>query len=278
MGLVELYGMARLRKQQKSPLTHMDACWWNCRVQEYRQNGENSHWVTIKQVSSVDFFYLEDETGRVLISPLGAEFHILSNSFDLNASTRTTIAPVLNSWGIDDMTWFGTEQRLQIIEQVIPDCAPLFVMGELVSIGEHLEDRQACFNARLREIKADPVKMAEVDTNHDGIIDPEEWDAFRAKQEEEFLKEELARQNQMPNQDSMLIKAPSASPYIVSTESDTKVESSFQWFTSFGVCCGIALCAFGIWQAVLIGWGPTIIVGLLGFGLLLNFLIQKFGT
>ena len=43
------------------------------------------------------------------------------------------------------MTWFGSEQRLQIIEQVIPDCAPLFVIGELVSTGEHLEDRQARF-------------------------------------------------------------------------------------------------------------------------------------
>jgi hypothetical protein len=276
MGLVELSGMARLRKPQKSPLSNMDACWWNCSVQELRSNGKNSHWATIKQVGSVDLFYLDDTTGRVLVNPFGAELHVLNNTFELNAMTRTQIAPVLNGWGLNDMSWFGLERRMRIIEQVIPDCAPLFVMGELISLGEHLEDRQARFNARLRAIKADPVKMAEADTNHDGMIDPEEWDAFRAKQEEEFLKEEMSKQAAMPNQDSLLVKAPGKGAFVVSTESEEDLVSSFQWMAPLAVFGGVALTGVGAWLAILAGWNPFFIVGLSGIGLAIGLCVKQF--
>src|SRR5205814_9341058 len=128
-----------------------------------RSNGKSSSWHTLKQIKSTDLFYVEDTTGRVLVNPLKAELHILNNIFELSAATRTQIAPVLNAWGFNDMNWFGGERRMRVVEELIPDCAPLFVMGELISIGNVPQDQRAMFLARLRAIKADPAKMAEAD-------------------------------------------------------------------------------------------------------------------
>jgi len=267
MGLVELSGMARQHKPQKSPCSNMDVCWWDCRVEELRSDGKNSYWAIIKQVSSMDLFYLEDSTGQVLVNPIGAELHVLIHTFDLNASTRTLIAPVLNSWGLNDMNWFGLENRLRIIEQLIPDCAPLFIMGELISVGNQPEDRRAKFMARLRAIKTDPAKMAEADVNHDGTVDADEWAAFEAKQEEEFMKEEIIHQAQMPNEEKIMLKAPINAPFVVSTQEEQSLVTSFNWLAPFGIFAGIALSAVGVWIGIELGWKPFFIIGLVGLAL-----------
>jgi hypothetical protein len=271
MGLVELQGMARMHTPQKSPLSKMDACWWNCRVEEYRSEGKDSHWQTLKQVGSTDMFYLEDTTGRVLVNPFNAELHVLNNIFELNAATRTQIAPVLNVWGLDDTNWFGGERRMRIIEQLIPDYAPLFVMGELVSIGNDPQDRRAKFMARLRAIKADPAKMAEADLNHDGAVDVQEWDAFEAKQEEEFAKEEMTKEAQRPNADKMMVKAPSHGPFVVSTQEEQSLIGAFNWLAPLGIFGGIALCGLGVWWALSIHWHPLLMIGLLAVGFVLSY-------
>lgn len=275
MGLVELSGMARQRSAQKSPLSGMDACWWNCRVEEQRSNGKDTYWATIKQISSTDLFYLEDATGRVLVHPLGAEFHILNNTYELNSRTRTQMAPVLNGWGINDTNWFGGKKRMRIVEQLVPDCAPLFIMGELISVGNQPEDCKAKFLARLRAIKADPAKMAEADPNHDGAVDAEEWTAFEAKQEEEFINEEVSRQAQLPDEEKMLVKAPASSPFIISTQAEHELIGSFGWLAPLGIVGGIALSGSGVWLALMKSWNPLFIVGLLGAGFVASIFVKQ---
>jgi hypothetical protein len=277
MGPVELAGIARWRKPQKAPMSGMDCCWWDCQVQELRSSGKDRHWATIHHASSVDLFYLDDTTGRVLVSPLGAELHILKNTFDLNASTRIQFAPVLTGWGLDDMNWFGGERRLRILESVIPDCAPIFVMGELISLVSHVVDRQARFRERMRAVKADPARMAEADANHDGTVDAEEWDAFRARQEDAFITEELARAAQQPPQaDTMLVQAPDDRPFIISTGTEGDLLGSFRWLAPLGVIGGITMSALGVAWALSETWEMCSILGLLAIGLVGGVVFKKF--
>jgi hypothetical protein len=276
MGLVELSGFAKPRQIQKAPISGMDCCWWNCQVQELRSNGKNSHWATIKEIGSNDFFYLDDMTGRVLINPFGAELRVLTIPSELNSMTRTQIAPVLNGWGLNDMNWFGGSQRLRIIEQVIPDQAPIYVMGQLISTAAQTGDQRARLMAQLRTVKSNSRLMAEADTNKDGQVDAAEWDALRAQQEEAFYKEERDRQAQTPNQDHVLVVAPLDNPFVIATGSEQDFLGALKWQVPLGLFGGVTLSAGGVWVALMNGWPPLFIVGLLAAGVVLGGVIKQF--
>jgi len=261
LGLVELSGLARQRKPQRSPLSNLDCCWWKCRVQEYRSSGKSSHWTTVKEVGSVDPFYLEDETGRVLVDPAAAELHVPCRAFELKSASRAQVAPVLDGWGIDHTGWFGFDKRMRILEELVAERSPIYVLGELASFGAELQDRQARFLERLRLAKADPAKMAEADLNRDGAVDAQEWDAFRRKQEAEFLKEELSSK---PQEETTLVKAPREGPFVVSTKSEEELLASFRRFAPLSISVGLALSGLGVWLALLLGWQPLFIVIFLG--------------
>jgi hypothetical protein len=277
MGLVGLEGQARPRKPQKAPLSGLDCCWWRCEVQELRSSGKESHWVTIREVVSPELFYLEDTTGRVTVDPAGAEFHIALSTFGLNTTTRSMLGPILNGWGVNDLNWIGMTNSIRIREFTIPEYAPLYVLGDLINVQGHLDDRQQRFLERLKAIKADPKKIAEADVNRDGTIDAEEWDTFRMKQEEEFLKEEMSKTAQVPLADQMLVKAPASGNFIVSTEPGSQLVGSFQWAVPLAIAGGIALSAAGVWFSLQIGWTPAWIFGMLAGGFVVGGLIGRKG-
>jgi hypothetical protein len=276
MGLVELSGQALARQVQKSPISQRDCCWWNCQVQEYRSSGKSSRWVTIKQIGSTDLFYLNDPTGSVLVNPFGADIRVKAVPSDLNAGTRTLMAPVLKGWGIDDSNWFGGTRKLRILEQVIPHEAPLYVIGELMSTANQTNDQRARLMAHLRTAKSNPQLMKTADTNGDGQIDAAEWDTMRARLEGEFYKEELSRQAQVPNEDHLLVKAPTDHVYVIATGDEKDVLSALKWQAPLGVCGGIALSALGVWLGLLHGWPPLFIVGLLAAGCLIGSFFKQF--
>src|SRR5208282_4672559 len=112
MGLVALEGVAKPRREIFEPVERTPCCWWSCRVEEYRSNGKSGNWVTIKDMAAQDHLYLQDETGKVLVDPRGAEFYVSEKIISLNSSTRPMIEPVLASWGINDTSWFGTTKQM----------------------------------------------------------------------------------------------------------------------------------------------------------------------
>ena len=278
VGIVELSGTAQQRKPMKAPVSETEACWWYCRVEELRMVGvglrKRQKWVTIKRIGSVDFFYVDDSTGRMLINPEGAEFHVGLNTVEITGGTSMRFTPILNTWDILPTTWSGV--RMRIKEQVIPHQAQVFVLGELTSTVKHLEDRHAQFIARLRAIKADASKMAEADADHDGTIDAAEWDAFRHKQEEDFLKEEMARQDQIPEEDKMVVQRPAKGDFVVSTETEGEVLTSLRSMVPKLIFGGIALTGLAVWFASRQDWGsPVVILSAVGLGLVAGFFISR---
>ena len=77
VGLVELSGKAQAAKELlTSPFSMASCVYFQYRVQEQRSSGKNSYWATVASYQSPQLFYLEDETGRVLAYPQGAELHL----------------------------------------------------------------------------------------------------------------------------------------------------------------------------------------------------------
>jgi hypothetical protein len=79
-GYVELEGYAmpyEERGMQVSPLEGRDCVWWKYKVQERRSSGRGkTRWVTIDKGRSLTPFVVEDDTGRCVVRPEGANARV----------------------------------------------------------------------------------------------------------------------------------------------------------------------------------------------------------
>lgn len=276
MGLVELAGEAKARTVLTSPIQKIPCCWWRCVVQEYQRSGKSSRWVTLREIDPCELFYLKDETGEILVNPQGSEKRVRSRTFQLSSSTRTLLSPVLQSWGFNDMNWFGGSRSLRIREEVIPEGSPLFMLGELITLQTHSENRQTALNNRLREIKKDARAMAAADTNQDGTLDSEEWDALRAKLENDLIREELARPQ--PQGPKTIIVAPASNPFVIAVGAEADWLGPLKWLVPLAVFGGIALIGVGVWIGVSQHWPLPVLGGIAGGGFVLGHLTRFKGV
>lgn len=80
MGRVEVNGNIRPYNNQvfKSPFTQTDCYYCSWKIEKYHQGTKNrsGHWRTIKSGKLGDYFYVEDDTGKVLVDGRLAEIDI----------------------------------------------------------------------------------------------------------------------------------------------------------------------------------------------------------
>lgn len=74
MGLVELQGRVLGRSRVTAPFTGRACAWWEVELQTLRRSRRGmNRWSTVHREQSGNPFYLEDETGSVLVYPQGAD-------------------------------------------------------------------------------------------------------------------------------------------------------------------------------------------------------------
>lgn len=79
MGMVEVEGTAlppQGRKLLRSPVTGSECLFYRYEVEEYQQNGDDKDWVTIDEGMEGIAFYVQDDTGYVLVDPRGADLRV----------------------------------------------------------------------------------------------------------------------------------------------------------------------------------------------------------
>ncbi len=223
MGMVEVHGRARRQYALASPMTQMPCVYY--RVRHYRR-AENSNWfLTGESDSGGCPFYLEDGTGRVSIDPRGAT---------VKARTRHEGFPgqmtlLLSSAG-------STDSNEKWVEEIIYEGTSLYVLGcarpRKVS-RKTLRERTI---EALRELKLDPKALQKYDTDGDGRISEEEWEAARGQVEEQVLHQSLAEEQQTaPSATHVVIGRPKspALPFIVAeTESEARLTRNFGLLTT----------------------------------------------
>ena len=75
VGLVELFGKARFKKEMHSPFAKKKCAYWRIVAQYYR-SGKHGGWRNMHRADSSTPFYLQDDTGRMLVDPRGAQVEI----------------------------------------------------------------------------------------------------------------------------------------------------------------------------------------------------------
>lgn len=164
-GYVELLGRGAARGATPpllSPVTHLPCLWYRYKVE--RKDGDK--WVTESSGESADSFLLEDDTGRCLVDPEGAE--ILPRGTD---------------------TWRAGNYRYT--QSMLIAGEPIYVLGGFRTWnGDSLAlDARADVGQLLAAWKQDrPQLLQRFDLDGDGALDLREWQLARAEAQREVAR------------------------------------------------------------------------------------------
>ncbi|MGA8154489.1 MAG: hypothetical protein WB952_26325 [Terriglobales bacterium] len=135
MGLVEVSGLATGPYTLTAPITGKTCYYYRTMVWQWKQQGKSASWVKEADESLHVPFFLEDNTGRVLVNPQGAETDIhrdfqdeFSNSvFSSDLAIPSNITNFLLMHGV------STDRKIKVEEYCIKPKNALFILGTLAS-------------------------------------------------------------------------------------------------------------------------------------------------
>ncbi|HVN64116.1 MAG TPA: GIDE domain-containing protein, partial [Candidatus Binataceae bacterium] len=127
MGFVKLKGIARFAELVESPFSKRSCCWWLARLEVHGKGGWNEL-IGVDPLKSQALFFLEDETGRVLVDARTMEIHVSTSAisypqtdFSITDSRIGNLAP----------SWLRYLDRGRVAEILIEEGCRVFVSGEL---------------------------------------------------------------------------------------------------------------------------------------------------
>lgn len=236
LGLVEVHGRARRKYAVVSPMTQQPCVFY--RLRKLRRNHENQVW---EEVSTTDCgpipFAIEDDTGRLTVDPRGAVLKPRHRQEGLPGQ----MSMLLMASSLSDPTekW---------IEEIIPEGAPVYVVGYASAPRPAASSLRERTVAALRELKQNRHQMNQYDTDGDGRISADEWQAAREEVEERVLRQSLAASDEdSPRPSSVVIGRPARRdlPFIIA-----ETESEAHLTRGYGVLSAVFL-VFGLGLAVL---------------------------
>lgn len=165
-GYTELFGSGQPLDGQPllSPVSGLPVLWYRLITEER----EGSKWVRKGDESSDDSFLLDDGSGVCAIDPAGAELLVTRKDVLVRGDTRYT------QWCL-----------------IRHD--PLYVLGDFTTLGSLDPARDVSRQVRdlLADWKADHAGLlARFDTNGDGQVDLQEWEAARAEARREITRQQ----------------------------------------------------------------------------------------
>ncbi|HXZ34100.1 MAG TPA: GIDE domain-containing protein [Terriglobales bacterium] len=133
MGLIEVSGLATGPYTMQAPLTGLACYYYRTLAWQWKREGKNSQWVKVADESMHVPFFLDDNTGRMLVDPQGAEMEIhrdfqdeLSQSFfSSQLEIPANVTGFLVRHGVP------TDCKLKLEEYCIKPKNALFVLGTL---------------------------------------------------------------------------------------------------------------------------------------------------
>lgn len=221
MGLVELQGRAVRKYALVSPISQLSCVFY--RVRKYRRDRKNNWRLAHSEDSGHVPFFLEDETGRVMIDPRGA-----------SVSARCK-QESYGDRGTGLFGAFGGNSDEKWVEEIVPEGTRLYILGQAREnrhAGSSLRER---VTRALRELKRDPQALQRYDSDGNGRICASEWEQARAGIEQQILEQSLAA-NPAPSAvgDRVVVCRPRqrSIPYVIAeTESETHLVRNYALLT-----------------------------------------------
>jgi hypothetical protein len=133
MGLVEVSGLATGPYTIPAPITGVPSYYYRSVAWQLKRSGKNEHWEKVADESQHVPFFIDDNTGTLLVDPQGAEMDIhrdfsevYSNSiFSSSLGVPSNVGDFLARYGVD------CDQKTKVEEFCIKPKNALFVLGTL---------------------------------------------------------------------------------------------------------------------------------------------------
>jgi len=132
MGLVEVSGMPVGPHTLTSPVTGEPCFYYSVRAWQWDQSGRGS-WSRVLDESACLSFFVQDNTGKVLVNPQGAHLDLHRDFFDEVSALAFQTPGLLPDPLRQFLAWRGLVpySKVRIEERVIKPGYPLFVFGSL---------------------------------------------------------------------------------------------------------------------------------------------------
>ena len=178
---------------ERAPLTGRPCVWWHYRIQKktesYSRGRKKVSWSTIQAARSAKPFMLDDETGRCLVQPDGAEILTGESTTWYGHAPWPAESPVSSAWRASKgRNYRYFEERIYEHEQV-------YVLGQFRSYtGATLGKVEDEVRAVLAEWKSDQQGLQQrFDEDRDGQVSVAEWELARAEARSEVEQRRLDR-------------------------------------------------------------------------------------
>jgi E3 Ubiquitin ligase len=133
MGLVEVSGLAAGPFTITAPLTGRPCYYYRTLAWQWKREGKNRRWVKVAEESFHLPFYLEDNTGHVLVNPQGAEIEMhcdFQDEFGASLFSSSLEIPA-NVISFCVRNGVPTDAKIKLEEYSIKPKNALFVLGTL---------------------------------------------------------------------------------------------------------------------------------------------------
>ncbi|HEX6551033.1 MAG TPA: GIDE domain-containing protein [Gammaproteobacteria bacterium] len=224
-GYVELQGSCRLMPGEPiiAPLTQQTCVWWSYSIEQKNRSGNNRvTWNTVQRRTSDDLFFIDDGTGHCAVDPDRAVIYPSIKQVWYGNTEMPEGGPGLGT--------FGLTASYRYSESRIDSDDPLYALGYfhtqgVVGMGEINEEvRQLLVEWKQNQA----ALIARFDTNHDGQIDQQEWEAAREEARKEILAQEREAMSRPPI--NVLSRPPDGRPFILSTAPQKKLETRLRLY------------------------------------------------
>jgi len=134
IGIAEIYGKVVLGKYEimKSPFSNRDCVCAEIIIEEFHKSAEHHPWVVVKNLVLVTEFFLQDDTGMILVNLRGAELDIpVSYEFrsDSRADPPPNVVTFLRKYNINFKESSGKNKTMHYSESIIKPGDELYVLG-----------------------------------------------------------------------------------------------------------------------------------------------------
>jgi hypothetical protein len=237
-GYVELEGVARLFEGVPlvAPLSGLPCVWYRYQVEEQvrtqDQGKQRFRWNVIDKGESTETFWLEDDTGRVVVDPEGADISP-KHKDDWESFSRAAGITRQPDFIVQFLSAHSNDSRYRFTEWRINPGDAVYALGLLKNLGSLVNgpSLDEAVRTLLHEWKKDqPTLVQRFDLNQDKHIDEKEWMLARAQARREVLKSRQEQQRQFNDGINLLGPTKDASrPYILSAYPQGQITQRYRW-------------------------------------------------